>query len=260
MSFVSASDDMVSVPRTATSTPLAAPAERRHLNASHYRDGEPGAGSTSRAASVRPHSGNERTLGGAGRNDNLDESGFCVVDQARYDATAGQSSPGDLDVDAYGGLRVVDLLGVEVCDWYLEELGELLREGGELLYAAVGVVQNRQVRGAVLWRGVGVALAELREQAPGAQDSRRDAAADVARDHRFTKVETEHVGRIDTRVDAAEHLESMRRGKGKARERAACGEGGVAVKNPGFFGGSDARLCPGGRRCSTDGSPEEVLR
>src|SRR6516165_5416681 len=55
---------------------------------------------------VRPHGGNERTLCGAGRNDNLDESGFCVVDQARYDAAAGQGSPGDFDVDAYGGLRV----------------------------------------------------------------------------------------------------------------------------------------------------------
>ena len=190
---------------------------------------EPGADSAWRVASVRPHGGNERTLCGAGRNDNLDESGFCVVDQARYDAAAGQGSPGDLDVDAYGGPRVVDLLDVEVCDWYLEELGELLREGGELLYAAVGVVQNRQVRGAGLWRVVGVALAELREQAPGAQDSRRDAAADVAHDNRFTKVETEHVGWIDTRVDAAEDLESMWRGKGEASERAACGERGVAA-------------------------------
>jgi hypothetical protein len=173
--------------------------------------------------------GNERTLCGAGRHDNLDESGCCVVDQARYDAAAGQGSPGDLDVDAYGGPRVVDLLGVEVCNWYLEELGELLGEGGELLYAAVGVVQNRQVRGAGPWRVVGVALAELREQAPGAQDSRRDAAADVAYDNRFTKVETEHVGWIDTRVDAAEDLESMWRGKGEASECAACGERGVAA-------------------------------
>ena len=32
------------------------------------------------------------------------------------------------------------------------------------------------------------------------------------------------------------------------------------VKDPGFLGGSDARLCPGGRRCSSDGSTEEVLR
>src|SRR5436190_10635303 len=31
------------------------------------------------------------------------------------------------------------------------------------------------------------------------------------------------------------------------------------VKDPGFLGGSDARLCPGGRRCSTDGTPEEVF-
>jgi hypothetical protein len=32
------------------------------------------------------------------------------------------------------------------------------------------------------------------------------------------------------------------------------------VKDPGFLGGSDARLCPGGRRCSGDGETEEVLR
>ncbi len=90
-------------------------------------------------------------------------------------------------------MRVVDRFGVEVCDWYLEELGELLGEGCELLYAAVGVVQNRHVRGVCLWRVVWVALAEPREQAPGAQDSGRDAAADVAHDERFTKVETEHM-------------------------------------------------------------------
>jgi hypothetical protein len=126
-------------------------------------------------------------------------------------------------------VRVVDLLGVEVCDWYLEELGELLGQGGEFLYAAVGVVQNRQVRGSGVWRVVGVALAELREQGPGAQHSRRDAAADVAHDDRFTKVETEHVGWIDPRVDAAEDPESMWRGKGEASGRAACGERGVAA-------------------------------
>jgi hypothetical protein len=32
------------------------------------------------------------------------------------------------------------------------------------------------------------------------------------------------------------------------------------MKDPGFLGGSDARLCPGGRRCSSDGQTEEVLR
>jgi hypothetical protein len=32
------------------------------------------------------------------------------------------------------------------------------------------------------------------------------------------------------------------------------------VKDPGFLGGSDARRCPGGRRCSSDGQTEEVLR
>jgi hypothetical protein len=32
------------------------------------------------------------------------------------------------------------------------------------------------------------------------------------------------------------------------------------VKDPGFLGGSDARLCPGGRRCCSYGSLEEVLR
>ena len=32
------------------------------------------------------------------------------------------------------------------------------------------------------------------------------------------------------------------------------------VKDPGFLGGSSARLCPGGRRCSGHGSPEEVPR
>src|SRR5262249_35636211 len=94
-------------------------------------------------------------------------------------------------------------------------------------YAAVGVVQNRQVRRACLWRVVGVALAEPREQAPGAQDGRRDAAADVAHDERFTKVETEHVGRIDTRVEAAQDPERVWGGKGEAGERAVCGERGV---------------------------------
>ena len=106
-----------------------------------YWDGEPGVGSGWRVVSVRPRDGNEQTLCGAGRNDNLDESGFRVVDQARY-----------------------------------------------------------------------------------------DAAADVAHDNRFTKVETEHVGWIDTRVDAVEDLESMWRGKREASERAACDEGGVRRK------------------------------
>jgi hypothetical protein len=32
------------------------------------------------------------------------------------------------------------------------------------------------------------------------------------------------------------------------------------VKDPGKVGGSDAGLCPGGRRCSCDGQTEEVLR
>jgi hypothetical protein len=32
------------------------------------------------------------------------------------------------------------------------------------------------------------------------------------------------------------------------------------VNDPGFLGGSDARICPGGRRCSSDGQTEEVLR
>jgi hypothetical protein len=44
--------------------------------------------------------------------------------------------------------------------------------------------------------------------------------------------------------------------------QAGFARGGAAseLKDPGFLGGSDARLCPGGRRCSTDGSPEEVPR
>ncbi len=33
-----------------------------------------------------------------------------------------------------------------------------------------------------------------------------------------------------------------------------------SLENPGFLGGSDARLCPGGRRCSSDGQTEEVPR
>jgi RNA polymerase sigma-70 factor (ECF subfamily) len=35
---------------------------------------------------------------------------------------------------------------------------------------------------------------------------------------------------------------------------------GSVMKDPGFLGGSVARLCPGGRRCSGHGSPEEVPR
>ena len=35
---------------------------------------------------------------------------------------------------------------------------------------------------------------------------------------------------------------------------------GTVMKDPEFSGGSEARLCPGGRRCSGHGSPEEVLR
>ena len=84
--------------------------------------------------------------------------------------------------------------------------------------------------GPVSGTSLGLLRAELREQAPGAQDSRRDAAADVAHDNRFTKVKTEHVGWIDTRVDAVEDLESMWRGKREASERAACDEGGVRRK------------------------------
>jgi hypothetical protein len=46
--------------------------------------------------------------------------------------------------------------------------------------------------------------------------------------------------------------------KDDAKETAA--KRWVAVKDPGFLGGSDARFCPGGRRCSSDGQTEEVLR
>ena len=35
---------------------------------------------------------------------------------------------------------------------------------------------------------------------------------------------------------------------------------GLELNDPGFLGGSDARLCPGGRRCSSDVATEEVLR
>src|SRR5262249_7970418 len=86
------------------------------------------------------------------RNDDLDEPGLRVVDQARDDEAAGQGSPGELAVDADGGPRVVDLLGPEVRDRDLEELGERLGERGEPLDAAVGVVEDRQLRRAGLRR------------------------------------------------------------------------------------------------------------
>jgi hypothetical protein len=34
----------------------------------------------------------------------------------------------------------------------------------------------------------------------------------------------------------------------------------AGLKDPGLLGGSDTRLCPGGRRCSSDVETEEVLR
>jgi hypothetical protein len=46
-------------------------------------------------------------------------------------------------------------------------------------------------------------------------------------------------------------------GIGKVPPRARAGQ---LMKDPGNLGGSGARRCPGGRRCSSDGETEEVPR
>jgi Transposase DDE domain len=51
--------------------------------------------------------------------------------------------------------------------------------------------------------------------------------------------------------------EAKSHGVGQARNRV---QRAVGLKDPGILGGSDPRCCPGGRRCSSDGQSEEVLR
>ena len=71
-------------------------------------------------------------------------------------------------------------------------------------------------------------LAELGEQLTGAQDRRRDAAADVAHHHRLSEVETQNMARVDAGIDAADDPQRLVAREREAGERAGGGEPSVA--------------------------------
>ena len=62
------------------------------------------------------------------------------------------------------------------------------------------------------------------EQLPGAQDPRRNAAADVAHHDRLSEVETENMARVDPGIDASDDPQRLVARERQAGERAAGGE------------------------------------
>ena len=82
-------------------------------------------------------------LGGGWDND-FDEAGVHVIDQASYQQV-GQPVPRYVDIDLHGGVGVLHGFATEICHGNLEEGDQLLGVPGQTTDPAVRVVQDRQV-------------------------------------------------------------------------------------------------------------------
>ena len=100
-------------------------------------------------------------------------------------------------------------------------------------------------------------LAELGQQRPRTKDRRRDPTTDVAHHNGVAKLETEHMARVDTRVDAADNPKGLVRGEWETGEGTASGEPGVAL---GQFVGADGHDKERNRRRSASRAVRRAQR
>ncbi len=166
-------------------------------------------------------------MDGLGWSDEVDEAAVDVVDDSGDGELWREVWVGAkyVDVVADGYVRVVRVDLVEVARNDTEVASEqvgIVTEAGD---SAVGVVEHHQVP--VAPGLVTVGLCDESQHEHLLKKVWGDASCDVADDDRFSGVETEDVGGVHARVDAADHDRPQRRGdRTKAAE---VGRGVVAI-------------------------------